>query len=196
MHTSHSHLPFSVIHIPLFTAAIPQATRPTLQSSSAPRVAPRSSSTAAIYSCYSHVPFCVMHTSLFTAPIPHYSQPLFRRRRVLPSNLRARPALRLALLLRGDEGRQGQAPVQRSAVATRRDAGLGRARVGRCFHLGRGNSNSNLTWAIRAAKTKIPNLDSVGPIYKSLYVNPKESKGFTSGARQMNPGFTESRWWQ
>jgi len=34
----------------------------------------------------------------------------------------------------------------------------------------------------------------LGPHFmKSLYVNPKESKGFTSGARQMNPGFTQSR---
>jgi len=37
------------------------------------------------------------------------------------------------------------------------------------------------TWAIRAAKNKIPNLDFLGPLYESLYVNPKESKGFTSG---------------
>ena len=52
------------------------------------------------------------------------------------------------------------------------------------------------TWAIRAAKRSTPNLDSFWPIYESLYVNPKEPKGFTSGARQMNPGFTESRGWQ
>jgi len=35
-----------------------------------------------------------------------------------------------------------------------------------------------------------------GPFYESLYVNPKKSKGFTSGARQLNPEFTESREWQ
>ena len=32
--------------------------------------------------------------------------------------------------------------------------------------------------------------------YESLYVKPKESKGSTSNARQMNPGFTESSGWQ
>jgi len=35
-----------------------------------------------------------------------------------------------------------------------------------------------------------------GPVCESLYVHPKESKGFASGARQTNPGFTESRGWQ
>jgi len=52
------------------------------------------------------------------------------------------------------------------------------------------------TQAIREAKKQIPNLDSCCPFYESLYVNPKESTGFTGGARQMNPGFTESRGWQ
>ena len=74
IHTSHSHLPDYVIHTSLFTAAIPQGTR------------------------HSHLPFYVIHTSLFTAAIPHYSQLLFRRRRVLPSNLRARDAMFLALV--------------------------------------------------------------------------------------------------
>ena len=31
--------------------------------------------------------------------------------------------------------------------------------------------------------------------YESVYVNPKKSEGLTSGARQMNPGFTDSRGW-
>jgi len=44
--------------------------------------------------------------------------------------------------------------------------------------------------AQRAAKKTIPNLDS------GWYTNPMESNEFTSGARQMNPGFTESRGWQ
>jgi len=49
---------------------------------------------------------------------------------------------------------------------------------------------------IRAAKTKSRVWILVNPFYESLYVNLRESKGFTSGARQTNPGFTESRGWQ
>ena len=35
-----------------------------------------------------------------------------------------------------------------------------------------------------------------GPFYESLYVNPKESNGSTSGAGQINPGCSESSGWQ
>jgi len=49
------------------------------------------------------------------------------------------------------------------------------------------------TWAIRVVKRNIPNLDYVWHI---LWIPVPESKGFTSGTRQMNPGFTESRRWQ
>jgi len=54
----------------------------------------------------------------------------------------------------------------------------------------------NPTRVIRAAKKNILNLDCFCHFFESLYAKPKESKGFTSGARQTNPGFTESRGWQ